>query len=113
LHRASAEMSSHAWTTGATLSHACSVGATYNRSSRDLKLCRLVVLTGGDRDVLRRLRPGGGDTCHRGGVGGWCGKTLHIDLHSEYGYMEDSGGGDIQSEGIGASSRICWADLGP
>jgi hypothetical protein len=65
LHGASVEMSSHAWPTGATLCHAWSAGATHDRSSRDFKLCRLVVLggmvlrcTGGDRDVLSCSRAG-------------------------------------------------------
>ncbi|XBH54342.1 hypothetical protein VPH35_076669 [Triticum aestivum] len=65
LHGASVEMSSHAWPTGATLCHAWSAGATHDRSSRDFKLCRLVVLggmvlrdTGGDRDVLSSSRAG-------------------------------------------------------
>jgi hypothetical protein len=28
---------------------------------------------------------GGGATWHHNGVGGWCGKNLHIDLHTEMG----------------------------
>mgnify|MGYP005831086641 CR=1 FL=1 len=65
LQGASVEMSSHARPTGATLCHAWSAGATHDKSSRDFKLCRLVVLgsmvlrcTGSDRDVLSSSRAG-------------------------------------------------------
>ena len=65
LHGASVEMSSHAWPTGATLCHAWSAGATHDRSSKDFKLCRLVIpgsmalrCISGDRDVLSCLRAG-------------------------------------------------------
>ena len=51
--------------TGATLCHAWSAGATHDKSSKDFKLCRLVVLgnmvlmcIGDDRDVLSYLRAG-------------------------------------------------------
>ena len=78
LQEASVEMSSQAWSIGATLCHACSVSATHDRSSRDFKLYWLVVLGG---MVLRctmvstatcsavRVQ-GGGAVGRRGGVDG-------------------------------------------
>ena len=76
LHGALVEMSSHAWPIGARLCHAWSAGATHDRSFRDFKLCRLVVLggmvlrcTGGDCNVLSSLR-GGGAVGRRGSADG-------------------------------------------
>jgi hypothetical protein len=107
------------YSAGATLSHACSAGAT-----NDIFFQRLQVVSAGDTRrhgvaVYRRWTRHASVIARRvvlllrtamvsvAGVASLCN-----DLHSEDGSTKDSEGGDIQSGRIGVASWICWADLG-
>jgi hypothetical protein len=56
---------------------------------------------------------GGGATWYRSGVGGWCGKSLCIDLHTEMGWRKIAEATASRASALLAPfSLICWEDHG-